>query len=453
MAIDPDSLQFVTPIQDYFHIKCPICLSLLLPDAPRLVTCCGNHFCQRCLDNLPTVGYGRQCPLCKETGFTSVPDKNHLRALKASSVLCVKNQFGCSWKGELGDLMSHLSREGDCEYVMLSCIHKCGSSHLRSELQSHEDTSCLKRPASCEYCKSYQSTWQQVNEVHRTACPERPVDCPNGCGDIIPYKSRPLHLTTCPLHVIGCDFTHCGCQWKGYRKLLTEHLQSSWQEHMVGNMKLLTDKVEKLALRMDVVEEDVSRLKVTIQQQQQIIQSGVVNVSEGYGDDDDEDDEGDSDESDTSPWNSFVSGGETRSFFVNVTNVSGRMSSGDTFISRAFYYGSYPGYKMKLHIGFKGGNVSVFAQLYHNKNNGKLKWPFTGSLTIRLKDQLTHINHVESVIDFQNATNDSRKKPTKNRENSGYGYPNFIAYSLLAPRYLVKNKIVFEIPEIKVRKK
>ena len=158
--IDPNSLDFVTPIPDYFHLKCPICLSLLLPDAPMLVTCCGSHFCQSCVDKLPVCrdesdeededeeegGDRIVCPFCKDKKFKSVPDKNHQRALRNLNILCINNKFGCMWRGELGNLAKHLSKEGDCKYV--TCPNNCGEQVLRTKLLLHESLKCPKLPVA-----------------------------------------------------------------------------------------------------------------------------------------------------------------------------------------------------------------------------------------------------------------------------------------------------------------
>ena len=146
-TIDPDVLEFLDhPPPDYLHLKCPICLSLLLPDAPRLVTCCGNHFCYKCITELYIIStptrLSPSCPICKESHFEHVPDKNHQRVLKGLKVWCLKKPAGCAWKGELGDLIKHLSRDGDCKHATFHCINRCGAELSRSEILNHESSTC-----------------------------------------------------------------------------------------------------------------------------------------------------------------------------------------------------------------------------------------------------------------------------------------------------------------------
>lgn len=170
-TIEPELLEFVTPVPDSFHLKCPICLCLLLPDAPRQSLCCGNHFCGSCIDKLPTVERESDeedeleeedeeeesvyCPFCKHRKFQSWPDKSHHRVLKSLSIYCVNKSSGCTWKGELEDLMRHLSsEEGNCKYA--NCANNCGEQILRTKLLVHEKLKCPKLPARTKANESWE---------------------------------------------------------------------------------------------------------------------------------------------------------------------------------------------------------------------------------------------------------------------------------------------------------
>ena len=47
---------------------------------------------------------------------------------------------------------------------------------------------------------------------------------------------------------------------------------------------------------------------------------------------------------------------------------------------------------------WKGSYVSVFAYLMRGENDEHLPWPFTGTVTIELLNQLTNQNHVSISI-------------------------------------------------------
>ena len=56
-----DQLKFVDPPMDEFN--CPICLGIL--QEPYLTACCGNHFCEACIEKVKEGA--NKCPLCQET--------------------------------------------------------------------------------------------------------------------------------------------------------------------------------------------------------------------------------------------------------------------------------------------------------------------------------------------------------------------------------------------------
>ena len=156
-TVDPDRLDFVNPLPDYFHLSCPVCLELLLPSVPMLAACCGSHFCESCVEKLRFPPRDDEdedddfdeedlpCPFCKSEYLETIPDKNHLRALKSLKVLCTKNRSGCSWKGELGSLMQHLSSETDCtkNSQQKDSINACSSAIQPTDTLTSQPVSTL----------------------------------------------------------------------------------------------------------------------------------------------------------------------------------------------------------------------------------------------------------------------------------------------------------------------
>ena len=216
---DVDDLQFVSPLPDYIHLKCPVCFDTLTKES-HLVDCCGHHFCTECIRSLTL----QACPLCKSR-FKSLPDKNHTRAVRTVRVFCSNRPEGCEWEGELSDLVGHLSigDHGDevhvCQYVEISCAYDCGARLTRLILKEHMAETCTKRPFVCEHCHEYSSTWEDVTTVHYNTCDQVPVECPNKCGDTVPRGSVDEHQTTvCPLQVVECSMSSISCDWQGPRR-------------------------------------------------------------------------------------------------------------------------------------------------------------------------------------------------------------------------------------------
>ena len=97
--------KFVEPPTSVFQTDCLIC-HLLLRD-PYQVTCCGTNFCHSCCLRLQT-GLN-PCPVCKEVNFKSFLNKGLKRSLNQLHVFCTHSRYGCSWRGELGELDHHLN--------------------------------------------------------------------------------------------------------------------------------------------------------------------------------------------------------------------------------------------------------------------------------------------------------------------------------------------------------
>ena len=119
-------------------LECSICL-LTLRD-PHVISCCGNEFCQACIERVQRDG--RPCPLCNEPSFTTFLHKKLLREVNALSVFCPRKDVGCEWVGELGQLEIH---SGKCGYEIVDCVHQCGARLQRKMVQAHEKDACLKR--------------------------------------------------------------------------------------------------------------------------------------------------------------------------------------------------------------------------------------------------------------------------------------------------------------------
>ena len=133
---------FVTPPKS---LECPVCL-LTLRD-PHVISCCGNEFCQVCIERVQSDG--KPCPLCSEPKFTTFLHKKLVREINALVVRCPQKELGCDWEGELGQLEQHLnppSPDSGCGYVMVECVNQCGAHVQRQMLQEHEMETCPKRP-------------------------------------------------------------------------------------------------------------------------------------------------------------------------------------------------------------------------------------------------------------------------------------------------------------------
>ena len=64
-----DCLEFVeSPSEDF---DCPVCFQIM--HDPFLIACCGNHFCQVCMESAKERN--NRCPFCNEKHIAGIVDK------------------------------------------------------------------------------------------------------------------------------------------------------------------------------------------------------------------------------------------------------------------------------------------------------------------------------------------------------------------------------------------
>ena len=147
-------------------LECPVCL-LTLRD-PHVISCCGNEFCQRCIERVQRDR--KPCPLCNEATFTTLLHKKLIREVNALVVRCPQKELGCEWKGELGQVQKHLNPGAGqdmgkgCGFVMVACSNGCGAELPRHMISQHEAEICPKRPIEMQIASLMQKFETVVTE-------------------------------------------------------------------------------------------------------------------------------------------------------------------------------------------------------------------------------------------------------------------------------------------------
>ena len=277
---------FVEPLSDVFQTECPICLQIL--KEPCVISCrCGKKICRECIE--PLAKEKKPCPLCNKSDFTFMRDHGFERSLKELEVLCSSEKNGCGWRGKLGELELHLNRNPSpekqlkgCQFVEIQCMYECGERFQRRYITGHETTQCKKRPYSCDYCRDYQSTFEDVTEIHYPQCSKYPVACPNECR-VYMFERQELksHLQDqCPLSLVDCPFHCAGCQTRLLCRDMPEHMKeavthltllASVTQNLVKENRELQQTTVELRQRQKAAEEEVQTLKEENWLLQQII--------------------------------------------------------------------------------------------------------------------------------------------------------------------------------------
>lgn len=408
--------------------ECPVCL-LVLRD-PYQATCCGYTFCRVCIERVRADN--RPCPCCNARAFNCFEDKRLKRSLNDFKVHCANKRLCCRWVGELGELESHLNYtpsqdkqlEG-CQFTQVQCLH-CSEHFQRASLEVHQNDQCFKRPFSCDYCKDYDSTYEDVATNHWPVCAHYPMQCPNKCSyETIERQNIYHHVTSdCPLTVVDCDFKHVGCEVRLPRKDLSAHLT----ENLVAHVSLQTKQLMDLEMENKQLKHQVEEL------QQQV---------------------GDL----TKDLFAYQVGTPVCPVEITMTNFEQHKQDCDKWYSPPFYT-HIKGYKMCLYV-YAGGMrstgvnayISPFLMVMRGKYDDQLQWPLRGKFTIQLQSQNhgDERHHSESIsLAYDDSTPDMYCSRVVHGEQSdcGWGCPTFVAHTELKPKYLQNDCLKFYVKKV-----
>ena len=227
----------VEPTDDFM---CMICSKVLIE--PHVTDCCGQHFCQSCLDEWFRKQGKKICPHCRSERFSHIlylPLKRKIQALK---VYCPNQKYGCGSTISINEVKGHVEK---CSFVNVACELGCGRSMLKKDLKQHLMNECPKRKVKCQHCFK-EDSYDFIVGQHTDSCNEYPVYCPRGCvKTTIKRKDLPMHAKVCLWEYVQCAFHDVGCKAQPIRKNLQQHLQQNQQDHlsqlMVEFSKLKSD--------------------------------------------------------------------------------------------------------------------------------------------------------------------------------------------------------------------
>ena len=218
-------------------------------------------------------------------------------------------------------------------------------------------------------------TWENVLHVFLGARQIRAlkVTCDslgNGCRWVGELGSLKEHLVTCQYVTVPCKYAEVGCKEKPLRKDLKTHKED-----------------DQLHLRIT---------KETVLEQNKKITTLMKRTA-------------------------------TYQCTFRLTNYQKHKKDGDVFYGPPFYT-SLTGYKMCIDVDAnghgvgEGTHVSVFACLMKGDNDDSLAWPFTGSVTIELLNQLEDNKHyTHNTGPFPADDDELSARVVKGERGSGWG--------------------------------
>ena len=126
------------------------------------------------------------------------------------------------------------------------------------------------------------------------------------------------------------------------------------------------------------------------------------------------------------------------SFDFTLTEFKSKKENDDNWYSPPFYTHTH-GYRMCIRVDAngngdqKGTHLSVYANLMEGPFDDYLEWPFQGTITIQLLNQLKDVNHHTRTINFTNTTDPTivgRVAPG-GRGGGGFGKHTFLPHTKL----------------------
>ncbi len=244
---------------------CCICTNLL--NSPMLTDCCGQHFCEECLQNWLQRHGQRTCPHCRAQGFNYIKSLPMERAIDSLKIYCPNSSKGCDKIPTLGECNQHLEK---CLFVEISCTKKCGERMFRKELLDHEDNKCPNRLIQCQYCTLEGMHKEITAKNHIDECIFFLISCPNNCGHKkVQRKNLAIHQDECPLEPVECLFSGVGCTEMIPRKDMAAHKASNTEHHLelvMTETVTLKHKANRFEQKANKLEQEANHEKHQLQQ-------------------------------------------------------------------------------------------------------------------------------------------------------------------------------------------
>ena len=419
--------EFVEKPPKPFQSECPVCLLVLRE--PFQATCCGYSFCRVCIERIKANH--KLCPCCKQPNFLDFPNKGLQRSLSEFKVCCTNHKKGCRWVGELGELDNHLNlgqaltleqQLKGCPYVEVACLH-CFKVEKRSDIQVHLRDRCHKRPFSCQYCRDYDSDYEDVTTNHWPVCGYYPVLCSNECGKVLQRQNLERHLSNdCPLTLVNCDFKHVGCEVRLSHKDMPAHLTESIGIHLSLQAASYKQLVTRLEKENEKLKCDNKLLHQKLDEQQQQIAKLTEDLQ------------------------AFSISTPLAPVEFTMLEFDAWQREGVSWFSSPFYTHT-EGYKMYLEIdanGFNDGEgtyISMYVSLMRGEFDDQLVWPFQGEITIHLLSQVGDEEHYTDILTFDHDTPNKYTSRVTESEypEDVYGFDMFCSHNDLRPKYLIND--------------
>ena len=313
---------------------------------------------------------------------------------------CSNAERNCEWEGTVGTLEEHVAV---CEFALVPCPKECKDDSgkikyfIKEQVEEHLQKDCPNRDYTCEHCGE-KGTYTEIIRVHDKECDMKLVSCLNECGAILPRRNTDEHVKSkCEYTVISCNFQNIGCKREMKRGEMAAH-----EDDDKFHLHMALDAVVKLQATNTKLQEANIEFSCSIAALKEV-----------------------NDKLEESS-QTLKNGGHAT---IALPDYQKKKMENAAYISPLFY--THPnGYRMALKVytnGLKAGrgtHVSVYARIMEGKYDSGLKWPFIGTVTFTLLNQLEDKNHYTLTLVIDEARNAN--------VTDDWGFHHFIPHSALA---------------------
>ena len=420
-------------------LECPVCLMTFRD--PHVISCCGNEFCQLCIERVQRDG--KPCPLCNEPNFTTMLHKKLVREVNGLVIRCPQKELGCEWEGELGQVEQHLNPGGGlssssgCGYVIVECSFQCGAHLQRRMVGEHEMESCPKRPIEMQVASLMQKfevltlenkmLKQELTEVKQTSQKQQ--------EELIEVKEKNIYLLEAHESM---QKAYGDLQKKQNAIAVKIDEETARQKRELIEMKEANEQMkQKLQEELNEVKrqnkhihkanEDVHMVFDELKKKQDAMELdfGVQCAS----------------------LQTHTTALPVPPFYFTIMNVYEYLKN-NLFYYRSDPFYSHPGgYKMAVTIClnssgvYKGTHLFLGVGIQRGEFDDRLQWPFKGKVTVQAYNRTTKkwSNQKTLVLSKEECGMDLVRRCVDVQTCGSRGYNDFLSLSELQDNYITKD--------------
>ena len=372
---------------------------------------------------------------------------------------------GCYWEGSVGTLDDHVTK---CEFTLVSCPNKCEVEGddlqlIRKVLDDHLKTTCPNRDYECEHCGE-KGTYASITEEHDQVCANKLIPCLNTECTVTMERGKFMeHI--CMFTEVTCKYHNIGCNVRKVRMHMKQHEEEDDKAHLHLALEKIVELDSMVSLSqsenaslMTAMFHDISSLKDTttslIKKFDNTVSSSNGNITSLRASLSSvvktttslrkattslkktttslkqtttslEKTTTSLEKTTTSLKKDVDVINKRESFTFKISDYSLLKEENQTYYSEPFYT-SCDGYRIHIVVdpngsdGCEATHVSVYVKLLKGSNDQKLQWPFLGTVTVELLNQLADDDHHSRMISFDLGDNV--------RVGIAYGHPDFIPH-------------------------